>query len=525
MEVRIDKTDLWAPDLLRVRIGAANLIGRNFFSHSDPIATAMERIESVDMVQLMERVPPETPKLHDGETAAGTLTYKNKTSICNLVIWNDDSRRVTHYLAGDANSELEEAIVQWMNYNSDDNKSVMVAKMSHHGASSSNPRSSWARLKPYRVVVLAGDHKSHGHPRWKVLHDMFSWYLYNTSSVLKAKFPLYLTQYPFYLKPGAVTNKPASLDLVEDVFKAMGDNWEAMEELRVQIRSGEIGFLQIKLQHRPEPGREVKFTADDEWQAWLRRILGASAAVLKVTFASWPPNTKEFGDYEMEAAWTAGGKERKLVLKSKGAAAALGVNNPALATMLNMTRILPFAVTEPVASSWMLGEVADHIMTTGDTTRNIIWFEAGTARKTSTRLEFTVPKDRYAPFKEWLDADAKRFDVQEITVIARCDASLSYNAKKDNVGSAGALVFRIKLVLCGATFAAQVEFTSDDFRMRLQKEPQPNGGTYEALVNWAVQTLGIKGFECKSWTEAAGSFLSGIKPRSIGMTLTYKDGS
>ncbi|KAF3354916.1 NAD(P)H-dependent D-xylose reductase xyl1 [Verticillium dahliae VDG1] len=191
MEVRIDKTDLWAPDLLRLRIGAANLIGRNFFSHSDPIATAMERIESVDMVQLMERVPPETPKLHDGETAAGTLTYKNKTSICNLVIWNDDSRRVTHYLAGDANSELEEAIVQWMNYNSDDNKSVMVAKMSHHGASSSNPRSSWARLKPYRVVVLAGDHKSHGHPRWKVLHDMFSWYLYDTSSVLKAKFPLY----------------------------------------------------------------------------------------------------------------------------------------------------------------------------------------------------------------------------------------------------------------------------------------------------------------------------------------------
>ncbi|KAM9874935.1 hypothetical protein VDGL01_10963 [Verticillium dahliae] len=151
----------------------------------------MERIESVDMVQLMERVPPETPKLHDGETAAGTFTYKNKTSICNLVIWNDDSRRGTHYLAGDANSELEEAIVQWMNYNSDDNKSVMVAKMSHHGASSSNPRSSWARLKPYRVVVLAGDHKSHGHSRWKVLHDMFSWYLYNTSSVLKAKFPLY----------------------------------------------------------------------------------------------------------------------------------------------------------------------------------------------------------------------------------------------------------------------------------------------------------------------------------------------
>ncbi|KAG7109717.1 hypothetical protein HYQ44_020326 [Verticillium longisporum] len=56
---------------------------------------------------------------------------------------------------------------------------------------------------------------------------------------------------------------------------------------------------QIKLQHRPEPGREVKFTADDEWQAWLRRILGASAAVLKVTFASWPPNIKEFGDYEI----------------------------------------------------------------------------------------------------------------------------------------------------------------------------------------------------------------------------------
>ncbi|KAM0566191.1 hypothetical protein ACHAP9_007602 [Verticillium nonalfalfae] len=721
MEVRIDKTDVWAPNLLRVRIGAANLIGRNFFSHSDPIATAMERIESVDMAQLMERVPPETPKLYDGETAVGPvpgfycvavncrvlgktvlpqLTYKNKTSICNLVIWNDDSRRVTHYLAGDANSELEEAIVQWMNYKSDDNKSVMVAKMSHHGASSSNPRSSWARLKPYRVVISAGDHKSYGHPRWEVLHDMFSWYLYNTSFVLKAKFPLYLTQYPFYLKSGAVTNKPASLDLVEDVFKAMGDNWEAMDQLRVSLNMDrmapslahvlltlknqtdtqrrdwifgnirsillpelignihnlegdyDLGGLQyihidsdavnepwrtrsenkyklfppmvisnawdfhfkssehhslgcstvsfcdrrlscgsdaswdlveephlivpegsklaerggggdnvtvisresclypfllfsasqqIKLQNRPEPGKEVKFTADDEWQAWLRRILGASAAVLKVTFASWPPTTKEFGDYEMEAAWNAGGKERKLVLKSKGAAVALGVDNPALATMLTMTRVLPFAVTEPVASSWTLGEVADHvnfrhgsiidllrdvplIMTTGDTTRNIIWFEAGTAHNTSTRLEFTVPKDKYAPFKEWLDADAKKFDVQEITVIARRDASLSYNAKKDNIGSAGALIFRIKLILCGATFAAQVEFTSDDVRMRLQKEPQPNGGTYEALVDWAVQTLGIKGFECKSWTEAAGSFLSGIRPRSIDMTLTYKDG-
>ncbi|KAM0591844.1 hypothetical protein ACHAP6_002124 [Verticillium nonalfalfae] len=532
MEVRIDKTDVWAPNLLRVRIGAANLIGRNFFSHSDPIATAMERIESVDMAQLMERVPPETPKLYDGETAVGPvpgfycvavncrvlgktvlpqLTYKNKTSICNLVIWNDDSRRVTHYLAGDANSELEEAIVQWMNYKSDDNKSVMVAKMSHHGASSSNPRSSWARLKPYRVVISAGDHKSYGHPH-------------------------------------------ASWDLVEEPHLIVPEGSKLAERGgggdNVTVISREsclYPFLlfsasqQIKLQNRPEPGKEVKFTADDEWQAWLRRILGASAAVLKVTFASWPPTTKEFGDYEMEAAWNAGGKERKLVLKSKGAAVALGVDNPALATMLTMTRVLPFAVTEPVASSWTLGEVADHvnfrhgsiidllrdvplIMTTGDTTRNIIWFEAGTAHNTSTRLEFTVPKDKYAPFKEWLDADAKKFDVQEITVIARRDASLSYNAKKDNIGSAGALIFRIKLILCGATFAAQVEFTSDDVRMRLQKEPQPNGGTYEALVDWAVQTLGIKGFECKSWTEAAGSFLSGIRPRSIDMTLTYKDG-
>jgi len=191
MHIRIDK-DHWAIDVLRMRIGTHALLGANFFNMNVSDKHLGDRKDVFSLLianppggpdkpammpglycvavnqRVIGTVPPPQPitdGIKTGDPVLPQTTYKNKSSICNLVIWSDSS--ISHYLAGDADLELEKRILNWTGWsdNPQAQKGIVVAKLSHHGASSSNPKELFTKLKPQHVVISAGDNKGYGHPR------------------------------------------------------------------------------------------------------------------------------------------------------------------------------------------------------------------------------------------------------------------------------------------------------------------------------------------------------------------------
>lgn len=80
----------------------------------------------------------------------------NNTSIVCLVIF-PGSGRVSYYLAGDADGELELRVAAWIG-----DITVTTMKLSHHGSATSSPLRLLKLLKPKTILVSAGD--QHGHP-------------------------------------------------------------------------------------------------------------------------------------------------------------------------------------------------------------------------------------------------------------------------------------------------------------------------------------------------------------------------
>ncbi|KAK3689751.1 hypothetical protein B0T22DRAFT_379908, partial [Podospora appendiculata] len=239
----------WADGVLRIRIGTENLLGCNFFARElvdalDATHGSITALLTANKPEVPHAVPagdpvPLVPGMYcvaaNARVLGGTedfdkriTTEKNASSIITLVIWNQNSY-VSHYSAGDAHILLEEAVMDWMGYQANDNNGVRVVKMSHHGSATSNPHTLWTRLKPFNVVCSAGDKKTFGHPRWEVLHDLESWLTYNLSSVAASPHPLFLTMYPYYLgiAPEAGEYQKLSFKESEDVFERMVNDRQA----------------------------------------------------------------------------------------------------------------------------------------------------------------------------------------------------------------------------------------------------------------------------------------------------------
>lgn len=182
--------DEWATGLLLVHTRTNSLLGRNFFSKTPcPVDSIAPEKKAISVDDLLAKSPPQNagiPLATEGATPGmycvavngsviGTanqysLTVKNRSSICLLVIWTkgtdaNAAHRISHYLVGDAHDKLENAVCRWINYSEDDNRSVTVVKLSHHGASTSNPDALWTQLKPQVIVASAGDDIGYGHPR------------------------------------------------------------------------------------------------------------------------------------------------------------------------------------------------------------------------------------------------------------------------------------------------------------------------------------------------------------------------
>ena len=205
----------WYPNLLRMRIGTANLLGRNFFSREDPppnvrnspnLSTLLNHYDTwasmyPDIVGVADNakipgffcVAANTNVI--GGTSAKLLTVTNKSSICCLIAWKPTDY-VSLFSAGDAHAALELAICDWLQFEDTDDKAATILKLSHHGSASSTPPILWPRLKPQHVVSMSSLLAGHAHPRWEVMHDMFGWMLYGDMPLHMSPNPLQLTKWP-----------------------------------------------------------------------------------------------------------------------------------------------------------------------------------------------------------------------------------------------------------------------------------------------------------------------------------------
>lgn len=182
----------WNPQQLLLRSDAEFLLGRNLLHAGDDLSKSpIKPVEVTSLTHLVKTVNP--PKLHDteldddkkperipamycigvnqlnmGKDQPKVLeTLTNKSSICCMIVWNDDFR--SHYFAGDADKKFELKLLNWIVPGWDGEKeksipSVSSMKLSHHGAKSSNPIDMVIAFDPASIFVSAGSVKSHAHP-------------------------------------------------------------------------------------------------------------------------------------------------------------------------------------------------------------------------------------------------------------------------------------------------------------------------------------------------------------------------
>lgn len=83
----------------------------------------------------------------------------NQSSIVCTIL--DPTGRPLHYFSGDAEHEMDSVLAKWINSGNDE-FSIPIMKLSHHGSTSNNPTSMFDALKPKNMIISAGN--LHGHP-------------------------------------------------------------------------------------------------------------------------------------------------------------------------------------------------------------------------------------------------------------------------------------------------------------------------------------------------------------------------
>ncbi|CAL1698580.1 unnamed protein product [Somion occarium] len=142
-------------------------------------------------------------------------SYTNRSSIVCLIIRPPSTDlpngAVSHYLAGDAESDLEAGVVKWTRLLPIPSRTterpnipdtVPIVKASHHGAPTSFPLNMCQTFKPSVILFSAGN--KHRHPSWNILLYVYS-YLVSWRGAHAAMQsdglplrPFYLTCFPYY---------------------------------------------------------------------------------------------------------------------------------------------------------------------------------------------------------------------------------------------------------------------------------------------------------------------------------------
>ncbi|KAK5988132.1 hypothetical protein PT974_12272 [Cladobotryum mycophilum] len=210
--------------LLRMCIGKADLLGRNLFNpfQDQNQSLVIELPDMPNIPDLLKYNDPAQALIGTNTGAKGPIpglyclasngyviaapnrvliTERNRSSISTAIIWSPDHNgpRVSHYMAGDAHIALEREICNWIGFTTDDYKRVTVVKLSHHGASSSSPEILFQKLKPETILISAGDHLGHGHPRWEIMMLLHRHFKYPKLGIMSPPCPLLFSRYPIYL--------------------------------------------------------------------------------------------------------------------------------------------------------------------------------------------------------------------------------------------------------------------------------------------------------------------------------------
>ncbi|RDB20879.1 hypothetical protein Hypma_012071 [Hypsizygus marmoreus] len=142
-------------------------------------------------------------------------SYTNCSSIVCLIIHPPSSNlptgAVSHYLAGDAESDLEAGVVKWTGLQPVATRStdrpkapdtVLIVKASHHGAPTSFPLTMCQTFKPSFILFSAGN--KYCHPSWNIMLYVYSYLVSWRGAHASVKDdglyfrPLYLTCFPYY---------------------------------------------------------------------------------------------------------------------------------------------------------------------------------------------------------------------------------------------------------------------------------------------------------------------------------------
>ncbi|KAF5705179.1 transcriptional activator srcap [Fusarium mundagurra] len=328
LQIKVEANDLHPMPqtfyrLLKMRVGTQWLIGRNLFAKDDTAVSYSDRDGCESLEKLIETVKPiykdidgtgRVPALycvalnriviHSGFQS--TITEKNAESICSLVVWSelDNNQKATnvsvsHYLGGDTYSKVELKIYEWMNYLPSNDNSVPVVKLSHHGATSSNPDEMWERLKPIFVVGSSGSGNAHGHPRWEIVTRMYARYMYNTTANrYLALEPFLLTNWPTFL--GNIwfdipeQTRPNIKAFYGRVLMAMHGAWKQATAYRKKEHKKPIPLWDViqlladeldgKLPHDYDPTDDQRKVL---W-AWLRESAVPELSRTDEAYVSWP---------------------------------------------------------------------------------------------------------------------------------------------------------------------------------------------------------------------------------------------
>lgn len=182
-------------NLARVRTSFDNLLGRNIFRQESEVNYPIgNRFTMTDLSQLIGKHgnPVQLPDGTCGyvdipamyciaaekrlleDDAEIDITETNKSSLIFLVVWKDkdDKHHISHYFAEDAHNNLERKVSKLIDPIYRNPKAlippghiyrhVTSMKLSHHGASSSNPDEIFARFDAKNIIVSAGG--QYGHP-------------------------------------------------------------------------------------------------------------------------------------------------------------------------------------------------------------------------------------------------------------------------------------------------------------------------------------------------------------------------
>lgn len=90
------------------------------------------------------------------------LTKTNRYSIVCIIYWSD-TKRISHYLAGDLNQVTEGKILKWIKDNDSRNCRMTSVKLSHHGARSSTPLNMTLDTMPVNMLI-SNPSAGHVHP-------------------------------------------------------------------------------------------------------------------------------------------------------------------------------------------------------------------------------------------------------------------------------------------------------------------------------------------------------------------------